>query len=433
MNPVAEGSKGAPAPQGPVCDGAGLAAELKAFARSIGVARLGVTTAEPFDALAWLLRARRAAGLVSPFEEPDAGYRCDPARWLPGARSLISVAVSYRVEAPFATPPARTSRVAPADRPVRDPVFDRPGRRVTRPAPKVGRPLRGWISRHAWGRDYHAVVAGKLARIEAWLAERVPGAQSRAFVDTGPAVDRAVAERAGVGWIGRNCALIVPGAGSMVVLGTLVTTVELPPDPPSPPPGTECGDCDLCLRACPTGALIGPHELDPHRCLSYVTQMPGQVPAAFRQAMGNRLYGCDTCQEVCPKNRDLVEMGEPGFVPASPWETHPDLVGLLSLSKREFRELYARRASGWRGRKTLQRNALIALGNLGPEAAGAVDRIARLLLDDVRPEIRGAAAWALGRIGGEEAVKALRQALTGETDREVRDEIEAALAAVSQT
>src|SRR5690606_16297151 len=155
--------------------------------------------------------------------------------------------------------------------------------------------------------------------------------------------------------------------------------------------------------------------------------MPGQVPVAFRQAMGNRIYGCDTCQQVCPQNRDLAELGDPGFVPASPWETHPDLLGLLSLSRREFRELYGRRASGWRGRKTLQRNALIALGNAGPDAAGAVGRIGRLLTDDVRPEIRGAAAWALGRIGGAEARALLQQALAGEADPEVRAEIEAAM------
>lgn len=396
--------------------GEALKARLKEFARSIGVVRLGVTTAEPFDALAWLLRARQAAGLASPFEPSgDAGYRCDPSRWLPGARSLISVAVSYRVAAPFATPPARTARA---------------GRPARTPRARLARgPLRGWISRHAWGRDYHAVVAGKLDRIQAWLAREVPGVRCRAFVDTGPAVDRAVAERAGVGWIGRNCSLIVPGAGSLVVLGTLVTTADLPPDPPAAPPGSECGDCDFCLRACPTGALMGPHELDPHRCLSYVTQMPGPVPPAFREAMGNRIYGCDTCQQVCPRNRDLAELGDPGFVPASPWETHPDLVGLLTLSKREFEDLYGRRASGWRGRKTLQRNALIALGNAGPAAAPAVGLIARMLLDDVRPEIRGAAAWALGRIGGGEALDALRRALEAESDAGVREEIRAALAA----
>ena len=412
-----------------------LVAELRAFARSIGVARLGVTTAEPFDLLAWLLRARRAAGLTSPFEEPDAELRCDPARWLPGARSLISIAVSYRVEPPFAVPPARTARVAPEHRPVPDPVYDRPGRRQARLRtlrdPGRGRlpgdAPRGWSSRHGWGRDYHRIVGEKLERIAAWLAERLPGTRSRPFVDTGAPVDRAVAERAGVGWIGRNCALIVPGAGSWVVLGTLVTTAQLPPDPPAAPPGSECGDCDICLRACPTGALLGPHQLDPHRCLSYVTQMPGHVPVPFREAMGNRIYGCDTCQQVCPKNRDLVELGDPGFVPASPWETSPDLLGLLELSKREFQLLYGQKASGWRGRKTLQRNALIALGNTGDPRA--VPAVARRLLDDVRPEIRAAAAWALGRIGGQEAAAALRQAQEKEGDPEVRREIEAALAA----
>ncbi|HEY8449709.1 MAG TPA: tRNA epoxyqueuosine(34) reductase QueG [Bacillota bacterium] len=390
---------------------AALKDELKAYARSLGVVRLGVTGAEPFESLRTILRQRQRTGLMSPFEEADIDLRCEPQRVLPGARALISIAVSYHVRSPFPAPPPQTARTA----------YRRRGLRRHRRKPPLRPPWRGWISRHAWGRDYHRTVRDKLDAIAAWLTERYPGSSSRPFVDTGPLVDRAVAERAGVGWIGRNCSLIVPGAGSWVVLGTLVTTVPLPPDPPAAPPGSECGDCDLCLRACPTGALFESHRLNPHRCLSYITQMRGAIPPEFREALGSRIYGCDTCQAVCPKNRDLPELGDPGFVPAAGWEVAPELLELLRLGKKAFRMRYGDKAAGWRGKTTLQRNAVIALGNT--RHPGALPQLAKLLYDDVRPVIRGAAAWAIGRIGGDEAVRLLRQALEREQDAEVVAEI----------
>lgn len=389
-------------------DAARLKEALKLYARSIGVFKLGVASPEPFADLREILERRRGAGLMTPFEEPDLDRRCDPAQVLPGAKALISIAVSYHVKTPFPTPPARTGRLGSRRRFVRS------------------KSLTGWISKHAWGRDYHVIVREKMDRIIAWLQEQVPGSETKAFVDTGPTVDRAVAERAGVGWIGKNCSVIVPGAGSWVVLGTMITTVPFPPDPPAAAPGTECGDCDICLRACPTGALFRPHELDPQRCLSYVTQMKGLVPEEFRSAMGNRIYGCDTCQQVCPKNRNLVELGDPGFVPADQWDTSPDLHELLALTKREFNRVYGGKSSGWRGRKILQRNAVIALGNSrNPAALGILQR---LLLHDVRFEIRAVAAWAVGQIGGHQAAAALREALTREQHETVRAEITAALA-----
>lgn len=401
-----------------------LKEELKAYAQSIGVARLGVTTAEPFTELRQILERRKQAGKMTSFENPDLDVRCDPRLVLPDARSLISIAVPYYVEPPFPVAPAKTNRLGN-----KSPSSNDIGKRAINQ-----RPIRGWISRHAWGRDYHSIVGEKMEAIIAWLKQRVPDSETVAYVDTGPTVDRAVAERAGVGWIGKNCSVIVPGVGSWVVLGTLITTIDLPPDDPAVPPGTECADCDICLRACPTGALEDPYQLDPFRCLSYVTQMKGIVPEPFRAALGNRLYGCDTCQQVCPKNRDLLALGDPGFVPSSQWETSPDLEEMLALGKRRFNELYANRASAWRGRKILQRNAVIALGNSGnPEA---IDRLMRILQHDVRYELRAMAAWSLGQIGErldsasgtkEKLRSALEVALTTEEHPQVIREIHAAL------
>lgn len=384
-----------------------LKAALKRYAASIGIARLGVTDAAPFLEMRARLEQRRATTGFSPFETDDIDLRVDPQRQLPGVRSLISIAVSYRVP----------------------PLFAGSGHAMTRgrrPALRRRPPWRGWISKHAWGQDYHRTVMRKLDLLERWLRRRAPEARFLKHVDTGAPIDRAVAERAGVGWIGKNCALIVPGVGSYVVLGTLLTTLPLPPDPPSPPPGYECVNCDRCLRACPSGALFAPHRLDYRRCLSYVTQMKGIIPEDLRRPLGNRLYGCDTCQDVCPHNRAVPTRGELAFVPESSWDAAPDLCALLDLSKKQFQRIYGHKASGWRGRKTLQRNAVVALGNLAD--AAAVPRLRALLLHDVRVELRAMAAWALGEIGGDAAREALTTASARETDATVRREITAALA-----
>lgn len=418
---------------------------LRRYGAQRDIVALGVTTAEPFHDVADILRRRHAQGRKSRFEPADIDRRVDPQQLLPGARSLISIAISYH-SGGGGEPvrPPRTRRIDPALRPVPDGVYDRPdrlrGRRLRRQLP--GGPVaggagpdpassgagghRGWVSRHAWGRDYHKVVGERLAALGRFITDHFPGTQWRAYVDTGPPVDRAVAQRAGVGWIGKNCCLFVPGAGSLVVLGTLVTTLALPPDDPGPEPFQECGDCDLCIRACPTGALVGPGDLEPSLCLAEATVLKGSIPLPLREPLGNRIYGCDTCQQVCPYNRDLPAAGSRAFLPVGPWDTGPDLQEIIGLTKREFREHYGDRASGWRGKSVIQRNAVYALGNYAdPET---VPLLGRLLDEDPRPAVRGAAAWALGRVGNAEARRRLARAVATETDPQVRAEIHQAMA-----
>lgn len=357
---------------------------LKEIARRIGLDLVGIAGAAPFAAEEEALRQRAARGLVTPFVPADPAERCRPELALPGARSIVSAAASYYHPFPR----------LPATGPV------------------------GEVSRYAWGADYHRILGGKLDLLAGWLRER--GAACRVMADTGPLLDRAVARRAGLGWIGKNGCLITPRYGSWVFLGEIVTTAELAPDPPFTADG--CSGCDLCLRACPTGAIVEPGVVDHRRCLSYVTQMKGAIPPHLRPALGRRVWGCDTCQAVCPPNRRLARRlarcptprqggdrhpANPEFAPRSPLQVRPPLATLLEMDNSRFRGVYAATAMGWRGRKTLQRNALVALGNaLAGAGRTRPDAVRPLLpaldraLRDERAEIREHAAWALDRIGG---------------------------------
>jgi epoxyqueuosine reductase len=239
----------------------------------------------------------------------------------------------------------------------------------------------------------------------------------QSMVDTGALADRAVAERAGIGWVGKNCAVITPEWGSWVYLGEMITNIPFPSDKIST---DQCGDCTLCIDACPTGALVGPGQLNSSRCISFVTQTKGVLDDELMRKIGNRLYGCDTCQVVCPKNKGLNWTHQPELQP-DPEKAKPLLIPLLSMSNKEFKEQYGSSASSWRGKKPIQRNAIIALGNFKDRSAVLV--LSDLLKQDPRPEIRATAAWALGRIGGEEAGEALHEAQLSEQEAIVLEEL----------
>jgi epoxyqueuosine reductase len=234
------------------------------------------------------------------------------------------------------------------------------------------------------------------------------------MVDTGALVDRAVAERAGIGFSAKNCAIISPEWGSWIYLGEMVTNLPLPPDMPVQ---EGCGDCTKCIDACPTGALVGPGELNAQACISYLTQTKGFLSEDYMTKIGNRLYGCDTCQIVCPHNRGKNWNHRPELLP-DPEIVKPLLMPILDLSNREFKEKFGSSSAAWRGKKPIQRNAVIALGNF--KERSAVPKLTEIMLREVRPEMRGTAAWALGRIGGAEALAAVEQALQGEEDETVR-------------
>ena len=372
-----------------------LKAEIQAAAPSLGIDDIGFATAEPFLYLRTLLEDHRAKGYESGFEEPDLDLRTTPAVEGGQARSIIAIAVAY---------PSKMS----------DPPKSEPGAR------------RGILARSAWGQDYHTVLREALTKLEAFIRERVPGALLESMVDTGVLVDRAVAERAGIGFSGKNCAIISPKWGSWIYLGEMVTDIPFPPDTPVE---EGCGSCTKCIDACPTGALVGPGELNAQACISFLTQTKGFIDDDYMVKIGNRLYGCDTCQMVCPHNRGKNWGHRPELQP-DPEQVKPLLLPLLDLSNREFKERFGSNAAAWRGKKPIQRNAVIAFGNFKDETS--VPKLREVLLADPRPELRGTAAWALSRIGGDAAGEALNEALERENDEEVLSRVNRALTVLGQ-
>ncbi|MBO2945295.1 tRNA epoxyqueuosine(34) reductase QueG [Paenibacillus sp. F411] len=367
-----------------------LKQEIKLAAPDMGIDDIGFASADPFVSLRGILQRHRELGYESGFEEPDLDKRVTPA--LPGTQpaSLIAIAVAY---------PAKMS----------NPPKSQPGQ------------YRGIMARSAWGRDYHQVLRDAMQRLEAFIRERVPEAVLESMVDTGALSDRAVAERAGIGFSAKNCAIISPKFGSWIYLGEMVTNLPFPPDQPVT---EDCGECTRCIDACPTDALVGPGVLNAQRCVSFLTQTKGFLSDEYMRKIGNRLYGCDTCQIVCPKNKGLNWTHHAELQP-DPDKAKPLLLPLLDMSNREFKEAFGDTSAAWRGRKPIQRNAVIALGNF--KDASAVPKLSEVLLKDPRPELRGTAAWALGRIGGEEALNNLNKGMKSEQDEQVRSMLQQAL------
>ncbi len=313
-------------------------------------------------------------------------YR-DPTQVLDGARSILMLGLAYR-----------TAEPAPA-------------------APGEGR-----VSRYAWGADYHEVIHTKLGALADLHRRLTPGAAVRGVVDTAPVLEREFAQMAGLGWIGKNTLLLNRRHGSWFFLAVLLTTEVLDYDEPHVQ--EHCGTCRACLDACPTGALVEPYVLDARRCISYLTiELRQGIPLDLREGVGDWLFGCDACQEVCPWNRHSTTHGSEDFAP-NPQRNPVDLVELFALDEATFRERF-RAAPLWRAkRRGLLRNAAIVLGNQPHEPALPV-----LLggLKDIEPLVRGACAWALGRYPQPDATAALRARLAEESDPTVRGELESAL------
>lgn len=371
-----------------------LKEEMIAAAPSLGIDKIGIASADPFTSLKQILLRHRELGRESGFEEPDIEKRTNPALLFENPQSIIAIAIAY---------PSK----------LKDPPKSEPGAR------------RGIMSRSAWGEDYHKVLRDRLAKLEAWLRERMPDLRVESMVDTGALSDRAVAERAGIGWSAKNCAIISPELGSWIYLGEMITNVPFEPDEPI----TEsCGSCTKCIDACPTDALVGPGQLNSSRCISFVTQTKGMISDEFMRKIGNRLYGCDTCQTVCPINRGKNWTHQPELQPDMEL-VKPLLVPLLTIGNKEFQARYGRTSSAWRGKKPIQRNAVIALGNF--KEASAVPDLIKVLEQDPRPVLRGTAAWSLARIGGEQAKSALLGASVKETDEEALQAIANAIAQLS--
>ncbi len=296
---------------------------------------------------------------------------------------------------------------------------------------------RGVVARYARGEDYHDVLKDRLRELLGWLRQEAPGrglaenVRGLAYVDTGPILERDLAQRAGLGWFGKNTMILHSRRGSYLFLGLLLLDLPLPADPPFE--ADRCGTCRACLDSCPTGALLGRDEngapvMDARRCISYLTiELKGPIPRELRRSLGNRIFGCDICQEVCPWNRRFARpTTEPAYQAGADTDG-PGLMELMGLSEEEFASRFSGSPVKRAKRRGLLRNVAVALGNWGsPEAVPALARA----LDDPEPLIRGHAAWALGRLGleeAEEANEALRAGLGVEEDPWVIEEFELAL------
>lgn len=363
-----------------------LKEEIISYSKEIGIDKIGFASASMFDELKNRLLAQQELGYASGFEEPDIEKRVDPTLVVPKARSIISIALAY------------PSRLKDAPKSTKE---DR----------------RGIFCRASWGQDYHTVLRDRLQKLETFIKEKVPAAILQSMVDTGELSDRAVAERAGIGWSGKNCAIITPEFGSYVYLGEMITDIPFPPDKPIE---DGCGTCNKCVDACPTGALVTGGQLNSQRCIAFLTQTKGFLAEEFRSKLGNRLYGCDTCQTVCPENKGKDFHFHPEMEP-DPELAKPKLKPLLTMSNREFKEKFGHVSGSWRGKKPIQRNAIIALAHFKDQTA--VPDLIELIKNDVRPVIRGTAAWALGKIGDKEALDTLMNLREKEKDQEVIEEM----------
>ena len=371
-------------------------ARLREHARALGFNLIGVTPAAPSPHLAayfrWLDLGQHA----------ELGYMARPDRQarrrdlnviLPGVRSLVMVGLDYH-----------TLRLPPA---------------------LLDDPARGRIAAYAWGQDYHAVMLPRLQALGAWLqAASGSPARPRAYVDTGPLLERSHAQQAGLGFIGKNTMLINPRRGSDFFLGELLTELVFD-DYDQPAPASLCGTCTRCLTACPTGALPQPYVLDARRCISYLTiEQRGWIERELRPLLGNWVFGCDLCQVVCPWQRFAIQSQETGFFPLSAARAAPPLAHLLALSPEAFRREFAGTPLERAGRDQLVRNASLAAAN-----GGQADCVPLLenLLADASPIVRGHAAYALGRLVGPAASARLEAGREREGEAAARADMEATL------
>ncbi|MDQ7112188.1 tRNA epoxyqueuosine(34) reductase QueG [Staphylococcus simulans] len=361
-----------------------LKKDIIEYAHQIGIDSIGFTTADPFDELKQKLVDYHAKGYASGFEESDIELRVNPKLSMPTARSIIAIAVGYPNKLKGAPKSVRGDR-------------------------------RGMFARASWGQDYHTIMRKRLDKLGEYIKSRVPDVEMLSMVDTGVLSDRAVAERAGLGFTGRNGFVINPDLGTWTYLGEMLVSIPFEPDDPLL---DSCGDCTICVDRCPTGALVGNGQLNSQKCISFLTQTKSYLPDEYRYKIGNRLYGCDTCQQVCPKNRGINT--EHDDIVLEPEILKPRLIPLLQMSNKEFKNTYGHLAGAWRGKKPIQRNAIIALAHFNETAA--LPELKEVALNDPRPMIRATAYWAIGQIAGEDERDFIEAHLADELD-EVQEEM----------
>lgn len=359
---------------------------IKEKSKEIGIDIIGFTHAQEFDSeIANNLKTRREKQYETEFEEEDIRKRIDPKHMLESGKSIIVIGMSY-----YKTP------------------SDDLGEDKEKP--------RGRLSKSSLGLDYHIVLKEKMEKLVEEIKKVRLDFSYTIGVDTTPLLDRQLARRAGVGWQGKNSLIINENHGSFIFLGYIITSLQIGKDASI---DDQCGDCDICLRSCPVGAIKPNHELNARRCISYLTQTKEDIPYDLRDKMGDKIYGCDTCQLACPKNKDTIENSP------EVWDEklleYIDLEELFSMSNKQFKARYGDFAFSWRGKNVIKRNGLIILGNLKDKTNIPLLEEA---LKDESIMIRKYTAWALLKVDKAKGLKILEDHKNYEKDQEIIDEIE---------
>ena len=332
--------------------------EIINLAKDIGISKIGFTTADDFDYLEKSLRLAVEEGRNSGFEHKNIEERIKPKLSLASAKTIISIAVAYPHK--LKQQPQKTAY------------------------------KRGKFTPNSWGLDYHYVLQDKLDRLAKGIEELTADFEYKGMVDTGALVDTAVAQRAGIGFIGKNGLVISKEFGSYMFLGELITNLDIEPDQPV---DYGCGDCNRCVTACPTSCLIGDGSMNAKRCLSFQTQDKGVMELEFRKKIKTVIYGCDICQICCPYNKGL---DNPLATEIDPDLSHPELLPFLELSNGQFKEKFGHVAGSWRGKNILQRNAIIALANANDRSA--IPKMLEIIDKGQNPIHVATAIWALGQL-----------------------------------
>ncbi|MDH5506842.1 MAG: tRNA epoxyqueuosine(34) reductase QueG [Anaerolineae bacterium] len=372
-----------------------LTEAIKKEARRLGFDLVGVTTptaAATYPAYEGWIEAGYHGEMGYLATERARERRADPRKILPECQSILVLGLRYANPA------------------------------VTQPESNVPE---GRAAAYAWGADYHDVIPERLDALVAFIEGQVGHAVAhRGYTDTGPILEHDLAQRAGLGWIGKHSLLINPQAGSYFLLAEVLLGLELEADAPFA--ADQCGTCTRCIQACPTDCILPQRTIDARRCISYLTiELKGPIPAELRPQTGDWIFGCDICQQVCPWNiRFAAPQGDPALA-ARAGVPVVDLIAELALTAEEFNRKFKGSPVKRAKRRGYLRNIAVALGNAGDTAA--VPALSKALLEDGEALVRGHAAWALGRLGTAAARQALRQALEQEQDAWVREEIEAAL------
>ncbi|ADH61279.1 domain of unknown function DUF1730 [Thermoanaerobacter mathranii subsp. mathranii str. A3] len=349
--------------------------EIENYARQIGIDLIGFASPDCLKEYKNFLKERENLGYSCSIEERDIQKRISPEFILPEVKSIIAIALSYNVKYEI----KNYSRNF------------------------------GIISRTSWGIDYHKVLKEKMEKLSEFIKSKCEGVETICLVDNNPLLEREIAYHAGIGWYGKNGLIINDEYGSYIFLGEILINKYFESDIPKQ---SKCGDCDLCVKACPTKAIVKPYIINANKCLSYITVKKGKIDEKMAKKMGRRIYGCDTCQQVCPFNKRAKKVIRPEFLPDKLLPRH-ELIEILNMSKKEFEEIFGPTSSSWRGKSIIIRNAIISCVNT--KEKNCIEPIKNLLKSQ-SPLLRGYSAWALSNLCDKEILSEIENALLREKD-----------------